>query len=87
MSNDLQQHSMIVRIERALVLLACFIQRDGDIHVPLFEKFEAELSELKAREGTKDRARRLLESYSRFGEVKAIAAKNFNLSTSEGPLP
>ena len=77
----------MARIERALLVLAVFIECDGDVHVPLFEKFEAELNELKAREGTKDRARRLLESYSRAGEVKAIASKNFDLSSSDGPLP
>jgi hypothetical protein len=87
MSNDLQQHSMIVRIERALVLLAYFIELGDDIHVKMYEKFEAELNELKSREGTKDRARRLLETYNRSGEVKAIASRNFNLSSSEGPLP
>jgi len=79
--------NLIDRIERALVLVAYFIELDGDIHVAMYEKLETELSELKMREGTKDRARRLLESYSLFGEVKAIASRNFNLSSSDGPLP
>jgi hypothetical protein len=55
----------IERIERALVLLAYFIQIDGDAHVAMYEKFESELDELRRREGTKERARRLLSSYSR----------------------
>jgi len=38
-------------------------------------------------QSAKARARRLLESYSRGDEVKAIASRNFNLSSSEGPLP
>ena len=60
---------LIERVERALVLLAYFIELDGDVHLPLFEKFEAELEELKRKEGVKDRARRLLLSYSRDGGV------------------
>ena len=78
---------LVERVERALILLAYFIELDGDAHLLLFEKFEAELKGLRSREGTKDRARRLLESYSRAGEVKAIASKNFTLSSSDGPLP
>jgi hypothetical protein len=51
---------MIERIERVLVLLAYFIGLDGDVHVPIYEKFEAELEELKKKEDTKARARRRL---------------------------
>jgi hypothetical protein len=69
------------------VLLAYFIQLDGDAHVAMFEKFESELDELRRREGTKERARRLLASYSRSGEVKAICSKNLALSSGEGLLP
>jgi hypothetical protein len=63
---------MIERMERALVVLAYFIELDGDIHVPMYEKFEAELKELKARRDTKARARSLLLSYSEAGGLKAI---------------
>lgn len=65
--NTEYQALLVERIERALVLLAYFIQLDGDAHVAMFEKFEAELDELKRRESTKERARRLLASYSRSG--------------------
>jgi hypothetical protein len=78
---------IIERIERALVLLAYFIELDGDVHVPMYQKFEAELEELKKREDTKDRARRLLSGYKRSGGRKAIASKNLSFSSSEGPLP
>ncbi len=78
---------IIERIERALVLLAYFIELDGDIHVPMYEKFEAELDELKRQEGTKERARRLLLAYKRDGGRKAIACKNLSFNSSEGPLP
>jgi hypothetical protein len=43
------QPSTIERIERALLLLAYFIELDGDVHVPMYAKFEAELEELKKR--------------------------------------
>jgi hypothetical protein len=66
------QLPMIERIERALVVLAFLIERDGDVYVPLYEKFEAELQELKAREDTKSRARRRLKAYSDAGALKAI---------------
>jgi hypothetical protein len=79
--------SLVERVERALVLLAYFVELDGDVHLPLFEKLEAELEELKRKEGAKDRARRLLLSYSRDGGVKAIDSKNLSLSSNFGPLP
>jgi hypothetical protein len=61
------------RLERALVLLAYFIELDGDVHLPMYEKFEAELVELKTKEALKDRARRRLESYlNEGGALKAI---------------
>lgn len=64
--------SMVERIERAMVLLAYFIELDGDVHVPMYEKFEAELKDLKRRDDTKARAQRLLLSYSAAGGLKAI---------------
>ena len=63
----------IQRLERALVLLAYFIELDGDVHLPMYEKFEAELAELKTKEATKYRARKRLESYlNEGGGLKAI---------------
>ena len=78
---------LIERIERALVLLACFIEMDGDVHIPLYERFEAELEQLRHKEDTKDRARRLLASYSRSGGRKAIRDTNLSFNSSEGPFP
>jgi hypothetical protein len=63
---------MIERMERALVLLAYFIELDGDVHLPMYEKFEAELQELKNREDAKERARRRLMAYSDGGALRAI---------------
>ncbi len=63
---------LVDRIERALVLLAYFIELDGDVHVPMYEKFEAELLQLKSKEDTKARARKLLLSYANAGGLKAI---------------
>jgi hypothetical protein len=58
------------------VLLALFIELDGEVHVPMYEKFEVELEELKKKEDTKQRARRLLSAYNRSSAVKAICSKN-----------
>jgi hypothetical protein len=63
---------MIERMERALILLAYFIELDGDVHVPMYEKFEAELRDLKKKEDVRARARSLLLSYSGAGALKAI---------------
>jgi hypothetical protein len=63
----------IERLERALVLLAYFIELDGDVHLPMYETFEAELAELRTKEALKYRARKRLESYlSEGGALKAI---------------
>lgn len=77
----------IERTERALLLLAYFMELDGDVYLPMFEKFEAELAEMKAAETARDRARRLLERYSRDGGLKAIDSKNSSLSDNGGPSP
>jgi len=53
----------------------------------MFEKFEAELAELKRAESTRDRARRLFEAYSRDGGVKAIDCKTSSLTCNDGPSP
>jgi hypothetical protein len=67
-----QQLPIIKRIERALVLLAYFIELDGDVHLPMFARFEEELEELKRIERAKERARHLLLSYNDAGGLKAI---------------
>ncbi len=63
------QPSLIERVERSLVLLAVLIELDGDVHVPMYERFEAELKALRSKEGTKARARRLLDSYNRVDDA------------------
>ncbi len=79
--------TLIERTERVLVLLAYFIELDGDVHLPLFEKFEADLAELRRQETARDRARRLLIAHSLEGGVNAIDRKNLSLSSSGGPMP
>jgi len=64
--------TLVERIERALVLLAYFVELDGDVHLPMYEQFERELADLKAKEDTKARARRRLLAYSDAGALKAI---------------
>lgn len=79
--------TLIERTERALVLLAYFIELDGDVHLAMFEKFESELAELKQAETARTRARRLLDRYNRDGGLKAIDSRNLSLSSSGGPSP
>jgi hypothetical protein len=59
-------------MERALLMLAYFIELDGDVHLPMYEKLEAELRELKTRQDAKARAHHLLTSYREAGGLKAI---------------
>ena len=55
----------VERLERALVLLAYFIELDGDVHLPMYEKFELELAELKTKRSYQiSRARALAFSTS-----------------------
>ena len=74
MTQGLDQPPLTIeRLERALVLLAYFIELDGDVHLPMYERFEAELAELRTKEALKCRARKRLESYlSEGGGLKAI---------------
>ncbi len=66
--------TLIERVERALVLLAYFIELDGDVHIPMYERLEAELAELKRREDTRSRARRLIAGYGASRADQALLA-------------
>ncbi len=81
------QPDTITRIERVLVLLAYFIELDGDVHVPMYERFEAELATLKATADARTRATQRLAHYRQSGVGKAIISKNLSLSSSDGPFP
>lgn len=79
---------LLERMERALLLIAWLIESDGDIHIALFERVEAELREVRRKEEVRARARRLLTDYtSRVGASKAICDRNLSLSSSDGPRP
>ena len=77
----------ITRVESALLLLAYYIELDGDVHVPLYEKFEAELAALKATADVRARASERLARYKQSGAGKAIISRNLSLSSSAGPFP
>jgi hypothetical protein len=87
MSPPPEQLPMIERIERAMVLLAYFIELDGDVHVPMFEKFEAELKELKQTEDAKSRARRLLERHGLSHGLRSIEEHGTIARGDEDPSP
>ena len=50
-------------------------------------RLEAELDALRSKEGTKERARRLLDSYNRSGGRNAISSMNLSFNANGGPLP
>ncbi|SHM37515.1 hypothetical protein SAMN05444321_6141 [Bradyrhizobium lablabi] len=52
----------IERLEQCLLLAAYFIELDGPVMVPIFERLERELEAAKRTEATSDRARKLLEA-------------------------
>lgn len=87
MTSPPAQPDMITRIERALLLLAYFIELDGDVHVPMYERFEAELAALRATADVRERASQRLARYMQSGEGRVILSKNLSLSSSDGPLP
>ena len=62
---------LIERIERALILLAYFIELDGDVHLAMFERFESELEVLKKRQATRELAAALLEAYRCSNDVES----------------
>lgn len=83
--------TLIERIERALVLLAYFMEQDGDVHLAMYEKFEEELAELINKEDIRARARRRLQAYSETSTSSAhyISARPelINLSVQKPSLP
>ena len=54
----------VERLERGLLVLAYLIERDGDVHLAMYAKLEAELIAMRQKQDIKSRARALLASYS-----------------------
>jgi hypothetical protein len=52
------------RIERALVMLAYCIELDGDVHVPMYERFETALAEMRSKADVRQRARQRLTAFA-----------------------
>jgi hypothetical protein len=55
----------VERLERAVAFLALLLLRDGPVVLPLFERMERELAEMRAQQATVERAKAFLESYRR----------------------
>jgi hypothetical protein len=62
----------VVRLERALVFTAHVVEKYGDRYAPILERLDRELGELRRQENPRERARRILETYTRDGGAKAI---------------
>jgi len=80
------QMQLIARIERALVLLAYFIELDGDVHLPMYEKFEVELAELRAKEDVKARASKRLAAYRTTDARIPFISESLNADSADGML-
>jgi len=55
---------MVERVERALLLIAYLIEIEGDVHLPMYEQYEAKLAELRSRDDARARARQRLQAYA-----------------------
>lgn len=86
--NTVPAVSLIERVERALLLVAYLVEIDGDIHLPLYERLEVELHDLRRMDGTRERARRLLMNYNGLtGGLNGSRSRNLRLSASGGRQP
>lgn len=63
------------RVERALLVLAYLVEVEGDVHLPMYEEFEAKLAEIRAKADVRQRARQRLTAF-------AAASKQSALGTS-----
>ncbi|MDI4231487.1 hypothetical protein OZ411_01495 [Bradyrhizobium sp. Arg237L] len=50
----------VERLDQALLLVAYFMERDGPVYAPLYERLERELEVLKRTEATVERAHQRL---------------------------
>lgn len=56
---------MIERVERALVVIAYLLELYGDDYIPLYERFEQELNQLRRKNAVRQRARKRLQAFVR----------------------
>lgn len=77
---------MIERLERALALAAYMVLRHGPVYAPYIDRLEREL-EAARRNDPSERAKRILETYTLEGGLKAIRSSQSRLCSSEGPTP
>lgn len=59
-------------LEAAIQHMAFFVMQYGEALVPLFEQFERDLAELRSRRAPIDRIRKIVESHTVDGGMKAI---------------
>jgi hypothetical protein len=86
MTTSSPQTQLIARMERALVLLAYFIELDGDVHLPMYEKLEVELAELRAKEDVKARAGERLAAYRTSDPRLPFISGSLNADSADGML-
>lgn len=64
--------SQVDELEADIVYMAYVVENFGDIYAPILDRLLAELDALRRQESPRDRARRILNAYTREGGVKAI---------------
>ncbi|WP_414470866.1 hypothetical protein [Microvirga sp. M2] len=57
------------RLERALVYVAYVMERHGGVYLPIFERLEKELANLRSKNAALDRARKLLAEARAKGKI------------------
>ncbi len=72
------QLGQIERVECALLVLAYCIELDGDVHLPMYRQFEAELAELKSAAKAKLRAGERLAAFRRSLGLQGDLAQELN---------
>jgi hypothetical protein len=77
---------VIERLECALALAAYIVLRHGSVYAPYIDRLERELEAARRNDPT-ERAKRILEAYTREGGLKAIRSSQSRLCSSEGPTP
>lgn len=59
-------------LQGEVVYMAYVVETYGEVYAPVLDRLMAELDALRFRETPRDRARRVLNTYTREGALKAI---------------
>jgi len=66
----------IEELEEVIAFAAFVVLRYGEVYAPLLDRLESELIAMRRAQAPRDRARQILETYTRDGGAKAIASSH-----------